>query len=125
MGLLERFMVSDPWPEGEEVFNLLGGRDQLSLMMNARRFQSFKYEKRGVVSMYRCSFLYGDKRNLLEISISEKGDRYYLVRVTSSELRWFRPRKVLFTKLNLHHDIVLKDDLIRPVELATSMSLSF
>lgn len=125
MGFLDRFMVSDPWPEGEEVFNLLGGRDQLSLMMNARRFQSSKYERRGVASMYRCSFLYGDKRNLLEISFTEKKDRYYLVRVTSSELRWFRPRKVLFTKLNLHYDIILEDDLIRLVELATSMSLSF
>lgn len=125
MGLLDRFMISGPWPEGEEVFNLLGGRDQLSLMMNARRFQSFKYERRGVDSMYRCSFLYGDKRNLLEIFITEKKDGYYLVRVTSSELRWFRPREVLFTKLNLHYVIILEDDLIRLVELATSMSLSF
>lgn len=125
MGLLDRFMISDPWPEGEEVFNLLGGRDQLSLMINARRFQSSKYERRGVVSMYRCSFLYGDKRNLLEILFRERKDGYYLVRVTSSELRWFRSDRVLYTELNLHYDIIIKEDLIRLVELATSMSLSF
>ena len=118
-------MIPDPWPEGEEVFNVLGGRDQLSLMMNARRFQSSKYERRGVDPMYRCSFLYGDKRNLLEVIITENKNGCYLVRVTSSEFRWFRPRKVLFTKLNLHYEIVTKDDLIRLVELATSMSLSF
>jgi hypothetical protein len=125
MNLLDLLMISDPWPEGEEVFNLLGGRDQLSLMINARRFQSSKYERRGVVSMYRCGFLYGDKRNLLEIFITVKKDGYYLVRVTSSELRWFRPRRVLFTKLGLYRDIIHEDDLIRRVELATSMSLSF
>jgi hypothetical protein len=118
-------MISGPWPEGEEVFNLLGGRDQLSLMVNARRFQSSKYERRGVASMYRCSFLYGDKRNLLEIFITEKKHRYYLVRVTSSELRWFRSDRVLFTKLNLHYNIIPEDDLIRLVELATSMLLFF
>jgi len=97
----------------------------LSLMMSARRFRSYKYDKKGVVPMYRCSFLYGDNKNLLEISISGKKDGYYLVRVTGSKPRWFRPNKVLFTKLNLHYDIVLEDDLIRLVELATSMSLSF
>jgi len=125
MGLLDRFMISGPWPEGEEVFNLLGGRDLLSLMINARRFKSYKYKRRGVDSMYRCSFLYGDKRNLLEIFIAEKEDGYYLVRVTSSEFRWFRPGEVLYTELNLHYDIISKDDLIRLVELATSMSISF
>jgi hypothetical protein len=118
-------MISGPWPEGEEVFNLLGGRDLLSLMINARRFKSYKYKRRGVDSMYRCSFLYGDKRNLLEIFIAEKEDGYYLVRVTSSEFRWFRPGEVLYTELNLHYDIISKDDLIRLVELATSMSISF
>jgi len=116
-------MISDPWPEGEELFNMLGGRDQLYLMINARGFKAFQYKEEDI-SIYRCSFLYGDKRNLLEIFITEKKDGYYLV-VTSSELRWFRPRKVLFTKLNLHYVIILEDDLIRLVELATSMSLSF
>ena len=118
-------MISDPWPEGEEFFNILGGRDQLYLMINARGFKAFQYEKNGIISMYRCSFLYGDKRNLLEISITSKTDGHLLLRVTSYELRWFRPRKVLFTKLNLHYVIILEDDLIRLVELATSMSISF
>lgn len=116
-------MISDPWPEGEELFNMLGGRDQLYLMINARGFKAFQYKEEDI-SIYRCSFLYGDKRNLLEIKISkERG--YTLLQVTSSELLWLRPKRKSFSSINLYPDTITDRSLIALVELATSMSLSF
>lgn len=49
-----------PWPEGEEkVFDRLGGRDMLRLVMNARRFRTYRYKvksERFIIEV-RCATL--------------------------------------------------------------------
>lgn len=40
--------ISFPWPEGEErVFDRLGGRDMLRLVMDARGFRTYQYTVKG------------------------------------------------------------------------------
>ena len=49
-----------PWPEGEEkVFDRLGGRDILRLVMNARGFRTYRYRVRSerFVIEVRCATL--------------------------------------------------------------------
>lgn len=126
------FLVSDPWPEGDIIFENLGGKDYLGMMLGARRFRSFKFEKSNSgLKVYRCCFLYG-KKNLLEISISayeaEKG--LLFIRVTSSESRRFRPQKILSSKAGLFRSPDVRDvgkggGLTLLVEQVTKMSLSF
>jgi len=132
LDFLDRLLVSDPWPEGDIIFENLGGKDYLGMMIGARRFKSFKFEKSNSgLKVYRCCFLYGDK-NLLEISISvrEVERSLLVVRVTSSENRWFRPQKILFSRAGLFRrddvrDVGKEGGLTLLVEQVTGMSLSF
>lgn len=123
MNFLDRFMILRTCPEGEQVFDMLGGRDLLSLMINARGFKSFKY-KEGDTPICCCSFLYGDKRNLLEVKISKKRG-HTLLQVTSWEPRWLRQKIKLFSSISLYPGTITECTLIYQVEVATSMSLSF
>lgn len=132
LDFLDRLLVSDPWPEGDIIFENLGGKDYLGMMLGARKFRSFKFEKSNSgLKIYRCSFLYGDK-NLLEISISvrEVEKNLLVVRVTKSENRLFRPQRILSSKAGLFRsddvrDVGKEGGLTSLVEQVTGMSLSF
>lgn len=54
-----------PWPEGEEkVFDRLGGRDMLRLVMNAKGFRTYRYKvksERFVVEVRCASFIYNER----------------------------------------------------------------
>lgn len=64
--------INFPWPEGEKkVFDRLGGRDMLRLVMNARGFHTYRYKvksERFLIEVRCASFIYdeqGRKRRLI------------------------------------------------------------
>ena len=126
------FLGLDSWPGGDIIFENLGGKDYLGMMLNARRFRSFKFENNNSgLKIYRCCFLYGNK-NLLEISIkSREVDKGLLVvRVTRSEKRLFRSNKILSSRAGLFNSrdvryVGKEGGLTSLVEQVTEMSLSF
>ncbi len=67
--------INFPWPEGEKkVFDRLGGRDMLRLVMNARGFRTYRYKvksERFVIEVRCATFIYDEQDKKRRLIITE------------------------------------------------------
>ncbi len=67
--------INFPWPEGEKkVFDRLGGRDMLRLVMNAKGFRAYRYKvksERFVIEVRCATFIYDDQGRKRRLMITE------------------------------------------------------
>ncbi len=67
--------INFPWPEGEKkVFDRLGGRDMLRLVMNARGFRTYRYKvksERFVIEVRCATFIYDEQDKKRRLMVTE------------------------------------------------------
>jgi len=134
--------INFPWPEGEKkVFDRLGGRDMLRLVMNAKGFRTYRYKvksERFVIEVRCATFIYDDQGRKRRLMITES----YLtpgstspcmviieIRPVAPSLEWLRwimdrdgdwnldKHRTWFDVTNL--DRLDEDKLVRAVEKVT------
>lgn len=134
--------ISFPWPEGEKkVFDRLGGRDMLRLVMNARGFRTYRYKvksERFVIEVRCATFIYDEQDKKRRLMVTES----YLtpgstspcmviieIRPVAPSLEWLRwimdrdgdwnldKHRTWFDVTNL--DRLDEDKLVRAVEKVT------
>lgn len=134
--------INFPWPEGEKkVFDRLGGRDMLRLVMNAKGFRTYRYKvksERFVIEVRCATFIYDDQGRKRRLMVTES----YLtpgstspcmviieIRPVAPSLEWLRwvvdrdgdwnldKHRTWFDVTNL--DRLDEDKLVRAVEKVT------
>jgi hypothetical protein len=134
--------INFPWPEGEKkVFDRLGGRDMLRLVMNARGFHTYRYKvksERFVIEVRCATFIYDEQDKKRRLMVTES----YLtpgstspcvviieIRPVAPSLEWLRwvvdrdgdwnldKHRTWFDVTNL--DRLDEDKLVRAVEKVT------
>ncbi len=134
--------INFPWPEGEKkVFDRLGGRDMLRLVMNARGFRTYRYKvksERFVIEVRCATFIYDEQDKKRRLMVTES----YLtpgstspcmviieIRPVAPSLEWLRwimdrdgdwnldKHRTWFDVTNL--DRLDEDKLVRAVEKVT------
>ena len=134
--------ISFPWPEGEKkVFDRLGGRDMLRLVLNARGFRTYRYKvksERFVIEVRCATFIYDEQDKKRRLMVTES----YLtpgstspcmviieIRPVAPSLEWLRwimdrdgdwnldKHRTWFDVTNL--DRLDEDKLVRAVEKVT------